>query len=195
MLMALAHGDALVLQARGFIDPDTAGLIAAKAEEHGYQSYLNVPSVRRIGMAFYETEGRPELIEAYFGSARRHTGEFRRACAPYVSPIDVLRCTLDDLWPLGAQLQTLNNRKMFIGLSRMVAPGTTFLAHHDIFAEDAPGHTEATSLLAQRAANCCCGIAKSLPTSSSACAATIMAFRSNAWASPTLSCAPIRATS
>lgn len=42
---------------------------------------------------------------------------------------------------------------MFVGLSRMVEPDTTFLAHHDIFAEDAPGSEEAESLLAQFAAN------------------------------------------
>jgi hypothetical protein len=42
---------------------------------------------------------------------------------------------------------------MFIGLSRMVNAGTTFLAHHDIFSEDAPGKPEATSLKAQFGAN------------------------------------------
>ena len=152
-LQALARGEVLALQVHAFIPPETCALIAAKAEEHGYPSYLNVPSVRRIGMAFYETQGKPELIADYFDAVPRNALEFRRACAPYVSPIDVLRCALDDAWPAGAHLQTLHGKKMFIGLSRLVAPGTTFLAHHDILAEDAPGQPEATSLLAQFGAN------------------------------------------
>lgn len=152
-LLALAVGKVLVLHVRGFLAPSTSALLAERAIDHGYAPYLNVPSVRRIGMAFYETEATPELIETYFALAQRQIGDFRRACAPWVSPIDELRCMLDELWPHGAKLQSLGSRKMFVGLSRMVEPGTTFLAHHDIFEEDAPGCTEATSLLAQFGAN------------------------------------------
>ncbi len=152
-LVAVAGGAAMVLHIRGFVDPSTCALLAQRAEHLGYSSYLNVPSVRRIGMAYYETEGKPELIESYFASASQHLSDFRRACAPFCSPIDTLRCTLDEIWPHGARLQSLGGRKMFVGLSRSVEPGTTFLAHHDIFAEDAPGQPEATSLSAQLGAN------------------------------------------
>lgn len=104
-------------------------------------------------MAFYETEGKPELIEKYFSLVRENSEQMRRACSPAVSPIDALRCTLDEVWEPGAHLQTFNGRKMFVGLSRMVEPGTTFLAHHDIFEQDAKGAPEATSVLAQFGAN------------------------------------------
>lgn len=152
-LLALAKEDIVVVRVSGFVDPAICALLAARAKGHGYSPYLNVPSVRRIGMAFYETEGRAELIDEYFACARRRMNEFRRACAPYATPIDTLRCTLDEVWPAGALLQSLDKRKMFIGLSRMLQPGTTFLAHHDIFAEDAPGRIEAASLQAQFGAN------------------------------------------
>ncbi|MEJ7686369.1 MAG: 2OG-Fe(II) oxygenase [Variovorax sp.] len=152
-LTALATGKVLVLQVKGLIDAAICALIAARAEGFGYSPYLNVPSVRRIGMAFYETEGKAELIDEYFARARQHVSDFRRACLPYCSPIDTLRCMLDEAWPRGANLQTLEERKMFVGLSRLVQPGTTFLAHHDIFSEDAPGRIEATSLQAQFGAN------------------------------------------
>jgi len=42
---------------------------------------------------------------------------------------------------------------MFIGLSRVVEPGVYFLAHHDIFAKDAPHSFHAKSLQAQFACN------------------------------------------
>lgn len=149
----LATGTTLVVRVRGFVDPHTCKALARRAEEYGYESYLNVPSVSRIGMAFYETEGREHLIEEYFLSARGNIQDFRDACAPYRSPIDSLRCLLDEAWIPGSMLQTLGQRKMFAGLSRMVKPGTTFLAHHDIFENDAPGAPEARGLLAQFAAN------------------------------------------
>ncbi len=152
-LTSLATGKVLVLRVRGMVDAAICALIAARAEGYGYSPYLNVPSVRRIGMAFYETEGKTELVDQYFARARQHVGDFRRACLPYCSPIDTLRCMLDEAWPPGANLQTLEQRKMFVGLSRLVQPGTTFLAHHDIFSEDAPGCVEATSLKAQFGAN------------------------------------------
>ena len=149
----LAHGECMILHVRGFIEPQACKLIANGAVELGYMPYLNVPSVRRIGMAFYETEGMPELIERYFSLVRENSEKMRRACSPAGSPIDALRCTLDEIWEPGSHLQTFNGRKMFVGLSRMVEPGTTFLAHHDIFEQDAKGAPEATSVLAQFGAN------------------------------------------
>lgn len=152
-LRQLAVGEALILHIRKFIDPAICRSLAQRAEGYGYSSYLNVPSVRRIGMAYYETEGKPDLIERYFTQARQSTNDFRKACLPFVSPIDTLRCVLDETWRHGAQLQALFGRKMFIGLSRMVEPDTTFLAHHDIFADDAPDCAEARELKAQFGAN------------------------------------------
>lgn len=154
MIQALSQEEVLVIRIARFVGDELCEVLSVKAEDEiGYRGYLNVPSVRRIGMAFYETEGKSDLIDQYFASARQNILDFRGACAPYCSPIDTLRCTLDEVWPAGANLQTLSDRKMFVGLSRMVRPGTTFLAHHDLFAEDAPGSREAAELQAQFGAN------------------------------------------
>lgn len=152
-ITALAEQRLAAIHIKAFVPPQVCAFLARRAEEHGYAPYLNVPSVRRIGMAFYETEGHAELVDKYFATARQNLLAFRHACEPYASPIDIFRCFLDEVWPPGANLQTLDQRKMFIGLSRMVTAGTTFLAHHDIFSEDAPGKSEATSLTAQFGAN------------------------------------------
>lgn len=153
-IRALSREEILVVHVKRFVSEELCEKLSQKAEDEiGYQSYLNVPSVRRIGMAFYETEEKSDLLEQYFETAHQNILSFRNACAPYCSPIDVLRCTLDEIWPAGANLQSLSGRKMFVGLSRMVRPGTTFLAHHDLFSEDAPSEAAANDLLAQFGAN------------------------------------------
>jgi hypothetical protein len=104
-------------------------------------------------MAYYETEHEETLIKQYFATARKCQEQLRAACDPVGSPMDTVRCLLDEVWPAGAHLQTLFGKKMFIGLSRMVEPNTTFLAHHDIFADDAPGMQESESVMSQFGAN------------------------------------------
>jgi hypothetical protein len=150
---ALARGDILAIQIEGFVPRDMASKIGDNILGHGFDRYLNAPSIGRIGMAFYEAESKPPLMAAYFESAFENMGELRRRCQPYPSPIDLLRCSLDESWPAGAQLETLYGKKMYAGLSRVVTPGVTFLAHHDIFEKDAPDSFRAQSLGAQMAAN------------------------------------------
>lgn len=152
-LTLLAQGRILALQVRRFIQPTHAQALAGQILGGGYQHYLNAPSIGRIGMAFYETEGQPQRMTEYFQQAGDHISELRRRCLPFASPIDVLRCALDERWPAGAHLQTLFGCKMFVGLSRVVEPSVQFLAHHDIFAKDAPETLAALSLHQQFAAN------------------------------------------
>lgn len=149
----LVREDVLAIHLRSFIPEDVAGQLSEQIIGHGYQRYLNAPSIGRIGMAFYEAENQPPLMADYFESVFENIHELRKRCAPYISPIDLLRCTLDEVWPAGAQLESLYGRKMYVGLSRVVKPGVTFLAHHDIFAKDAPDSFQANSLQAQMAAN------------------------------------------
>ena len=149
----LTREDALAIRVRSFIPVDVAEKLADQILGYGFEKYLNAPSIGRIGMAFYEAEGQAPLVANYFESAFENIDELRRRCAPNISPIDLLRCVLDEVWPAGALLETLYGRKMYVGLSRVVTPGVTFLAHHDIFAKDAPDSFQAHSLLAQMAAN------------------------------------------
>lgn len=152
-LKALAGGTIRVVQVEAFANETACDVISTGQIDLGFRPYINVEQVRRIGMAYYETENEPALIAEYFKVARENQNAFRNACQPLGSPLDTLRCLLDEIWPAGAHLQTIHGRKMFVGLSRMVEPHTTFLAHHDVFADDAPGSEEAESLLAQFAAN------------------------------------------
>ncbi|GKW10407.1 MULTISPECIES: 2OG-Fe(II) oxygenase [Pectobacterium] len=149
----LVREDVLAICVRNFIAENVAEKLSEQIMGYGFQKYLNAPSIGRIGMAFYEADNQPPLMANYFENAFDNIDELRKRCTPYVSPIDLLRCMLDEVWPAGAQLETLYGRKMYVGLSRVVNPGVTFLAHHDIFAKDAPDSFQAHSLQAQMAAN------------------------------------------
>lgn len=143
-----------------FIEPSLAAELAKKILDLGYEHYTNAPSIGRIGIAFYEAEGDPFKVSNYFEQASKNLADLRERCAPLMCPIDLLRCGLDETWPAGAMLETMYGKKMYVGLSRVVEPGVTFLAHHDIFAKDAPDSFHAHSLQAQIA----CNIYLNMPT-------------------------------
>ncbi|AXE33920.1 2OG-Fe(II) oxygenase [Chromobacterium phragmitis] len=149
----LADGRAMAIRVKNYLPREQALKVADKILSPGYAHYLNAPSIGRIGMAFYEAENRPDMLDAYFEQAAINIDDLRQRCAPYASPIDRLRCELDEAWPAGAHLEKLYGKKMFIGLSRVVEPDVYFLAHHDILAKDAPDSYQARSLEAQFACN------------------------------------------
>lgn len=113
----LANEEVLAIRVKGFLPQPLAVQIGDKILAPGFEGYINAPSIGRIGMAFYEAENQPLLIEDYFERATSNIEELRNRCAPYSSPVDTLRCMLDESWPAGAHLENLYGRKMYIGLS------------------------------------------------------------------------------
>ncbi len=152
-LKQLGNGEVLAIRVKQYLPKDLSRRLADKIMTPGYAHYINAPSIGRIGMAFYEAENQPELLDTYFEQARNNINDLRKLCLPYTSPIDKLRCELDEAWPAGAHLESLHGKKMFVGRSRVVQPGVYFLAHHDIFAKDAPHSFHASSLRSQFACN------------------------------------------
>ncbi len=149
----LASGKVHAVRIKNYLSRELSRKLAEKIVTPGYDHYINAPSIGRIGMAFYEAENKPELLETYFSQARSHVDDLRHRCLPYASPIDKFRCEIDEAWPAGAHLESLYGKKMYVGLSRVVEPGVYFLAHHDILEKDAPDSYRARSLKAQFACN------------------------------------------
>ncbi len=148
-IKALINHEIHVLRIPNFISRDACNIIADGLKTTGYTDYLNAPSVGRIGMSYFETGLKQEMIDHYFSTAIDNLYLLRKACAPYPCPIDTLRCVLDETWDAGCQLQTLYGKKMFVGLSRCMKSGIPLLAHHDMFARHAPNTLEANSLISQ----------------------------------------------
>lgn len=148
-LLALIKNEIQVLRIPNFIDSLACQVISKGLQSHGYNDYLNAPSVGRIGMSYFETGHKQDLIDLYFANAIENIETLRKACYPYPCPIDTLRCVLDERWAAGCKLQILYERKMFVGLSRSMQPGTPLLPHHDMFGRHAPNTPEANSLISQ----------------------------------------------
>lgn len=148
-LERLIRNDIQALRIPNFIDKAACEVISRGLKSHGYNDYLNAPSVGRIGMSYFETGHKQELVDFYFSNAVANIEALRRACYPYPCPIDTLRCVLDEKWLAGCNLQTLYDQKMFVGLSRSMKPGIPLLPHHDMFSRHAPNTPEANSLISQ----------------------------------------------
>lgn len=152
-LCKMAKGELLAIRIKNYLPLDISRKLTDKIMTPGYEHYINAPSIGRIGMAFYEAENKAELLDKYFTLSKNNIDDLRKRCLPYASPIDTIRCELDEAWPAGAHLESLYGKKMYIGLSRVVEPNVYFLAHHDIFSKDAPDLFKSHSLQAQFACN------------------------------------------
>jgi len=116
------------------------------------QYYLN-PSIGCFGLAYFETTDQQDMIDEYYKHATSNIQKIRRIFSPYLSPIDLLRLTLQEKWASGADLENIDEHKMFVGICRILEPKMAILPHQDKLSRDAPNSLKARSLLAQFAAN------------------------------------------
>jgi len=148
-LCGLIDHEFQVLRVPNFITGEACRLMSKGLKSTGYDDYLNAPSVGRIGMSYFETGLKSEIVDLYFSKAIDNINLLRTSCYPFPCPIDTLRCILDETWDAGCRLQMLYGKKMFVGLSRSMKPGVPLLAHHDMFGRHAPNTPEAKSLVSQ----------------------------------------------
>lgn len=145
-LRALLDGRLLAVRVPRWYTPRQCHQLARRLLRHpGFSRYSVAPDVgvQRVGFSYFETTRDPEREARYFEQAVPTIRELRAVCAPLLLPTDRLRLELDELWPGGCQLATLDGKKMFVGVARMFEDGHSLPAHQDIL------HRETDAALAR----------------------------------------------
>ncbi len=153
-LLGIFENRSLLLNIPDFFDENTCSSLTKKIHNNmilGF--YENAPKIGRIGKAFYETIASKKTQNEYFESSQQWIFELRRCCFPLISPIDSLRVYLDDIWPYGSTLASVNGKKMFVGLARYFTSEASAEPHQDIIQRDAPDTDISKIVKRQIAAN------------------------------------------
>ena len=131
-LLALIDGEHLALRVRNFYEPELCTRLTAKIMAfEGLRSFKYATHMERFGLSLGEIVGSEEQINAYLDAAGDEVTGFRQLCAPFLSPIDLLRVSLDEAWTAGANIGTIRGRKAFTGVARIVHEGGSTPPHQD----------------------------------------------------------------
>jgi hypothetical protein len=154
-ILDLAAGRIAAVQIPRYYPEDYSHLIAQRLLNSTlFGHYANAPDIGRVGKAYFETVGDPAVRRQYYEHATEWIQAMRDLCRPFASPMDTFRLQLQEIWPAGATLETLEGRPMFVGLARVFESGSGAHPHQDVLARDAPrGCNRAHTIRAQLAAN------------------------------------------
>ncbi|KAG8172596.1 hypothetical protein JTE90_016611 [Oedothorax gibbosus] len=141
-LQSLFEDQICVLHIRNFIPQEVTGKLNNFLQEKGSEEYthevrnkdgsteLQYFGVNRFGRPLNSTYNDPtgESLKKYFADALPTMQAIRRAVHPCLSPIDKLRVELDELWTGKVNVATLNGKKTFCGIGRIMPASLSSLS-------------------------------------------------------------------
>lgn len=155
-LCDLIEGRTTALRISSFYDPKHIHVIVQSiinSPLYGNYTQSGAENIAYVGMILFDTSDCIEKRKYYNHKAVEWIQQIRAQINPYMSPIDKLRLELDELWPHGASIVCLNNKKLFCGLVRIFKEGSEAKPHMDVFSRDAPNDIESREVEAQLATN------------------------------------------
>ena len=138
-LKSLFNKEIIAIRIPNFLDKKVCKIVSKKfLTANIIEEYTNAPGIGRLGISYFETQDSSEVMDLYFKDAHANSTAIRQLFSPYQQPIDTLRAHLDEVWPTGANLRILDEKKMFTGLCRSLENGQGIIPHEDKFERDHP---------------------------------------------------------
>jgi len=156
-LQDLCNGDILVIKVPNYYS-SLAGEKILYNLDNGKQltqKYDNAPEldIHRLGMAFFETRFNKDLVDTYFSLPEQFNEIVGDICYPHTTPLEKYVNDLNELWPAGADIQTLEGKNMMPGLVRIFLENQLFPPHQDMLTRDVPDLPKDEHPISQLAVN------------------------------------------
>jgi hypothetical protein len=153
-LVDLVERKILALRISDFTPEPVARRLAMALRHYPEQAAYEVePSVKKVGITLFDSNGKPDAREQYHLHARENTELLRRACQGIPNPVDILMQRLQSISTAGVCLERIDGRAMSCGVCRIFTPGSRLRPHLDRLAIDAPEASSPRELLGQLSAN------------------------------------------
>jgi hypothetical protein len=130
-LLALCNGSVLAIRIPGFVSPAVIERAREKLFFHCDRGALtHAKEFTRLGIAYAEIKS-DEMRNEYHRCARENIERVRELFTDLSCPVDRFRILMDDVWPPGANLLSVNQQKCFVGVCRYLTPGVNLDPHID----------------------------------------------------------------
>jgi hypothetical protein len=150
-LRKLTAGQLLAVHVPAYHAPEVCEELAERILKQSDGAYRRIyeSNVR----AFTETNGDAEARRLYLNASASVMAEIRHLCHPLASPVDRLRCELDELWPAGARLLRVGGSALVFGMARVWRGGAEAHPHLDVLRLSAPDVNHAPTFTEQLGVN------------------------------------------